>query len=88
MTLLEVLEKQFGVNGDVNEWYYNYLNCRKFRVNINKETSTIRQLDFSVPQGSIQGVFLFTSYPSTLDQIVTNLTLNEFTDDQSIRREF
>ena len=46
-----------------------------------------KQLHFSVPQGSIQGAFLFISYASTLDQIVTNLTLNGFADDHSIRKE-
>ena len=40
--LLEVLEKQFGVTGDMTKWYNNYLKPRKFRVNINKETSTIK----------------------------------------------
>ena len=86
--LLQVLEKQFGVTGDVRKWYYNYLKPRKFRVNISEETSTIRQLDFSVPQGSIQGAFLFISYATTLDKIVTNLTLNGCADDHSIRKEF
>ena len=72
----------------MRKWYYNYLKWRKFRVNVNKETSTIRQLDFSVPQGSIQGTFLFISDSLSLNQIVTNLTLNGFTDDHSVRKEF
>ena len=33
--LLEVLEKWFGVHGDVRKWYYSYLKPREFKVNIN-----------------------------------------------------
>ena len=62
----------------------NYLKPRKFIVHVNKEISTVRQLDFSVPQGA----FLFISYASVLNQIVINLTLNGSADDQSIRKEF
>ena len=60
----------------------------KFRVLIGKDKSDPRQLDYSVPQGSIQGAFLFFSYASTLDEIVKDLTLNRFADDHSIRKTF
>ena len=52
--LLEVLEKKFGVTDNSKQQYCNY----------------IKQLDYSVLQGSIQGAFLFISYASTLDEIV------------------
>ena len=47
-----------------------------------------RQLDYSVPQGSIQGAFLFIAYASTLDQVIDSkqLNLNGFADDHSIRK--
>ena len=64
--------------------YYNYLKPGLFRVGINKETSTTRQLDFSVPQSSMQGAHMHQQ----LVQIVTNLTLNGFAGDHSIRKEF
>ena len=41
-----------------------------------------------VPQGSIKGAFLFISYASTLGELVTQLTLNGFADDHSVRRTF
>ena len=47
-----------------------------------------RQLICSVPQGSIQGAFLFISYVSTLDEIVKDLTLNGFADNHSVRKTF
>ena len=57
---------------------------------VGKEESQPRQLDYSVPQGSTQGAFLFVAYASTLDEIVdsTKLELNGFADDHSVRRAF
>ena len=72
--LLEVLEKRFGVTDKAKQWYCNYIKQRKFSVIIGKNKSEPRQLKCSVPQGSIQGAFLFISYASTLDEIVN---LNE-----------
>ena len=46
-------------------------------------------MDFSVPQGSTQGAYLFICYASTLNKIVPkSLTLNGFADDHSIRNSF
>ena len=66
------------------------LKPRRFRVTIEEETSKPRQLDYSVPQGSIQGAFLFIAYASTLDQVIntSQLDLNGFTDDHSVRSSF
>ena len=88
--LLDVLEKRFGIVGKAKEWYRSYLVARKFRVTINNKSSWPRQLDYSVPEGSIQGAFLFIAYASTLDQIVDDrqLTLNGFADDHSVRKAF
>ena len=43
-----------------------------------------------VPQGSIQGAFLFIAYASTLDQVIntSQLELNGFADDHSVRSSF
>ena len=85
--LLDVLEKRFGIVGTARKWYEAYLVPRKFRVAIQDKVSQPRQLDYSVPQGSIQGAFLFIAYASTLDQNNSNqLTLNGFADDHSVRR--
>ena len=86
--LLDVLENRFGIKDRAREWYFNYLKSRMFKVSIEGTTSKPRQLEFSVPQGSIQGAFLFISYASTLDEIVKDLTLNGFADDHSVRKDF
>ena len=81
--LLGVLATRFGIQGKALEWYSNYLKPRRFRVTIEEEISKPRQLDYSVPQGSIQGAFLFIAYASTLDQVIntSQLELNGFADD-------
>ena len=84
--LLEVMEKKFGVTDNTKQWYHNYIKPRRFRVIIGINKSEPRQLDYSVPQGSIHGAFLFISYASTLDEIVEDLTLNGFADDHSVRK--
>ena len=87
--LLEVLGKHFGIAGTARTWYESYLKPRRFRVAVENKISQPRQLDYSVPQGSVQGAFLFIAYASTLDQIVdSQLTLNGFADDHSVRLAF
>ena len=88
--LLEVLESRFGIVGTARKWYTSYLKPRSFKVSIRSSTSQPRQLDYSVPQGSIQGAFLFIAYASTLDLVVqpSGLELNGFVDDHSIRTTF
>ena len=86
--LLEVLEKRFGVTDKAKQQYCNYIKQRKFSVIIGKNKSKPRQLKCSVPQGSIQGAFLFISYASMLDEIVKDLKLNGFADDHSVRKTF
>ena len=68
--LLEVLEKQYGIVGTARQWYTRYLKPRTFKVSIRGTTSQPRQLDYSVPQGSVQGTFLFIAYASTLNLVV------------------
>ena len=60
--LLQVLNHKFGVTGMALEWYKNYLIPRKFKVSINGIYSNEKTMNFSVPQGSVQGAFLFMAY--------------------------
>ena len=88
-SLLTVLREQFGINDIAINWYENYLKPRHFKVCINGKYSAHKTMDFSVPQGSTQGAYLFICYASTLNEIVPkSLTLNGFADDHSIRKSF
>ena len=87
--LLSVLREQFGINDLAINWYQNYLKPRHFKVCINGKYSAQKTMDFSVPQGSTQGPYLFICYASTINQIVPkSLTLNGFADNHSIRKSF
>ena len=46
-------------------------------------------MNFSMPQGSVQGAFLFIAYASTIQEVVKeDLTLTGFVDDHSICKQF
>ena len=85
--LLSVLSKRFGITDRALEWVDSYLRPRNFSVVINNATSKPRDLDFSVPQGSSSGAFLYICYASSIADIVPNsFALNGFADDHSIRK--
>ena len=62
-----LLGKCFGIVGAARTWYESYLKPKRFRVAVEDKISQPRQLDYSVPQGSVQGAFLFIAYASTLE---------------------
>ena len=86
--LIEMLETQYGIVRAAREWYTSYLKPRTFKVGIRGTTSQPRQLDYSVPQGSVQGAFIFIAYASTLDLVVQPSGLNGFADDHSVCTTF
>ena len=52
-------------------------------------TTHKKKLEFSVPEGSTQGAYLFISYTSTLNEVVPkDLQLNRYADDHSIWKCF
>ena len=57
--LLEVLHRCFGIEGMALEWFCSYLSSRFFKVNIGDAYSNLKELNFSVPQGSCTGLSLF-----------------------------
>ena len=87
--LLEVLNKRFEVKEKALKWYEQYLKPWKFKVSINNTHSKEQAIDYSVPQGSIQGAFLFNTYASTISDVIpTTLELMGYADDHSIKKPF
>ena len=87
--LLKVLNHQFGITGTALEWYKNYLIPWRFKVSINGSCSSEKTINFSIPQGSVQGAYLFIAYASTIQDVVKkNLTLTGFADDHSMCKQF
>ena len=68
--LLEVPNKRFGIKEKALKWYEQYLKPRKFKISINNTYSEEQTINYSVPQGSIQGAFLFNAYASTISKVI------------------
>ena len=68
--LLNTMFYKFGISGNAIEWVNSYLRPRSCKVNIKNSYSTERQLNFSVPQGSVAGPVLYHAYASTLEDVV------------------
>ena len=45
-------------------------------------------MQFRVPQGSVQGAFLFITYASAFPEVIKDLTLSSFAYDHSCRKTF
>ena len=74
--LLDVLNNRFGLDKNTLGWINSYLRPRKFKVNIGQSYSEEFDVKFSVPQGSIFGPVLYSTYASTLEETVDNVNRN------------
>ena len=87
--LLSVFSKKFGVAGSALKWFETYLYPRACKVNVVNFYSEVKDLNFSVPQGSCYGPFLYLAYASTIQEVVPNdISLHGFADDHALKRCF
>ena len=87
--LLEVLHRCFVIEGMALEWFHGYLSSRFFKVNIGDAYSNLKELNFSVTQGSCTGPSLFNAYSSTLANCIPNkIKVSGFVDVQSLQNVF
>ena len=68
--LLNTLHCKFGIIDNAIEWVHSYLRPRSCKVNIKNSYSSARQLNFSIPQGSVAGPVLYLAYANTLEEVV------------------
>ena len=62
---LNMLHCKFGICNNALERVNSYLRPRSCKVNIKNSYSSARQLNFSVPQGSVAGQVLYLAYAIT-----------------------
>lgn len=84
--LIQRLSVWFGFNGKVLSWIQSYLCPRSFKVKLNGSESSIYQLLYGVPQGSVLGPLLFTLYTTPLSSLITHSTVNHhlYADDTQL----
>ena len=66
--LIDILESDFGICGDVLKWFRSYLTERVHRVIFNQQSSKTFHLNYGVPQGSC--LELFSLHASRLFEAV------------------
>ena len=87
--LLNVLQKQYGICGSALKWIDSYLRPRGCTVCVNSVTSSVRQLQCSVPQGSCLGPWLYLTYAGTVfDVIPSTISVYGFADDHTANKRF
>ena len=74
---------KIGIQGNLYNWFKNYLSNRFQRVFIRGKSSEWGQLHAGVPQGSVLGPLLFTIYINDLVDVV-NCPIKMFADDTSL----
>lgn len=86
--LLQRLEFSFGLTGTALRWLQSFLTDRTHQVAYGSQLSTVRQLLFGVPQGSVLGPLLYVLYTAELGHVVERhgmkMKLHQYADDSQL----
>ena len=72
--------ENYGLKGDLLEWFKNYLTNRNQKVSLNGFSSEFKSIRAGVPQGSVLGPLLFLLYINDISDDLTSLA-RLFADD-------
>ena len=84
--LLERLLSWFGISGTALNWVKSYLTSRSFYVQVKDSQSSVYQLLYGVPQGSVLGPLLFILYTTPLSTIISKSSVHHhlYADDTQL----
>ncbi len=88
LILLQLLGNQMGVGETVLAWFKSYLSGRKHRVCVDGTMSEERVLNYGVPQGSVLGPVLFTTYTQPLHAVLHDIDFHLYADDSRMYLAF
>ena len=76
----------YGISGTCLSWFRSYLSDRRQSVAIANRISSIKELHYGVPQGSVLGPILFVLYIQPLYNLIKrhSLSVHLFADDIQI----
>ena len=71
----------YGVKGTPHQWFKSYLTGRQQYTTINHQKSSLSNIKYGVPQGSVLGPLLFLLYINDLNKAVVHSKVHHFADD-------
>ena len=74
----------YGIRGHTNDFFRSYLTSRKQFTYINNTKSTIRDINYGVPQGSVLGPLFFILYINDIQFVDNPNNIRLFADDTGI----
>ena len=85
-TLLGHLELEFGIRGISPEWLASYLSDRTISVRVAKSSLAAVPVHAIVPQGSVLGPILFTTYIAPIGRLIEQYGMHyhKYADDTQL----
>ena len=76
--------RYYGIQGIALNWFQSYLTKRSQYVQYNDTSSSIREIETSVPQGSILGPLLFIIYMNDIHTVSNKFSFILYADDTTL----